>query len=93
MVSAAAAAGVVLFSVATAPQSSLFPGPESPFVASAARRAVPPVDENRGMPEADTTTSVAVKTPPFPGWPAVKAQVSPPRLDREGEPPITRHVR
>jgi len=45
MVSAAAAAGIMIFAVATAPEMQLFPRTQSPFVASAARRAIPPVEE------------------------------------------------
>jgi hypothetical protein len=52
MVSAAAAAGIMIFAVATTPETRLFPGTESSFVASAASRAVPPVEEARGGPPA-----------------------------------------
>jgi anti-sigma factor RsiW len=90
MLSAAAAAGVMLFAVATAPQRTLFPGTESPFVASAERRAVPPVDESRDSSPAQLTTEVVPQTPPFPGWPAVKAQAQRPVVRHEGEPPIIR---
>ena len=45
MVSAAAAAGIMIFAVATAPEMQLFPRTQSLFVASAARRAIPPVEE------------------------------------------------
>lgn len=50
MVSAAAAASIMIFAVATTPETQLFPGTESSFVASAARRAVPPVEEATGWP-------------------------------------------
>lgn len=93
MVSAAAAA-VMMFAVATAPQSTLFPGTQSPFVAAVPRRAVPPVDENRGSPADDSSTYVAPQAePPFPGLRAVKRQVSDPAVGREGDPPITGHMR
>jgi hypothetical protein len=45
MVSAATAAGIMIFAVATAPEMQLFPRSQSAFVASAARRAIPPVEE------------------------------------------------
>ena len=50
MVSAAAVASIMIFAVATTPETRLFPGTESSFVASAARRAVPPVEEATGWP-------------------------------------------
>jgi anti-sigma factor RsiW len=93
MVSAAAAA-VMMFAVATAPESTLFPGTQSPFVASAARRAVPPVDENRGSPAEVSSTYVAPQTePPLPGMRAVKPQESGRAVGREGDPPISGHMR
>jgi hypothetical protein len=89
----AAAAAVMMFAVATAPESTLFPGTQSPFVASAARRA-PPVDENRGSPAEDSSTYVAPQTePPLPGMRAVKAQVSGRAVGRESDPPISGHMR
>lgn len=70
MVSAAAAAGMMIFAVATAPQSRLLPMSQSPFVASAARRVVPPVEEARVWPSALSSTYLAPQTyPPLPGWP------------------------
>jgi len=76
MVSAAAVAGTMMFAVATAPENRLFPETQSPFVASAARRAVPPVDEDRGLSPADSSTYSAPQTePPLPGWPK-KTQIS-----------------
>ena len=48
MVSAAAAASIMMFAIATAPVTRLFPEAQSPFVASAARRAVPPVEDASG---------------------------------------------
>lgn len=95
MVSGAAVAAVMLFAVATAPQSRLFPGTQSPFIASAARRAVPPVDENRGgLSDAESSTSDARQTDPqFPGWARVMRQVSDPAPNPDGDPPITGHMR
>ena len=92
--SGAAVAAVMLFAVATAPESRLFPGPQSPFIASAARRAVPPVDENRGLSDAEYSTTDARQTDPqFPGWARVKRQVSDPAPNPDGDPPITGHMR
>jgi anti-sigma factor RsiW len=94
MVSGAAVAGVMLFAVATAPESRLFPDTQSPFIASAARRAVPPVDENRGLSDAESSTFDARQTDPqFPGWARVKRQVSDPAPNPDGDPPITGHMR
>jgi anti-sigma factor RsiW len=91
MLSAAAAAGVMLFAVATAPESR-FPGTQSPFVASAARRAVPPVDEASGL-SGDSSTYIAPQTePPLPGWP-VRPQLSDQPASRDGDPPVTGHMR
>jgi anti-sigma factor RsiW len=69
MVSAAAAAGMMLFAVATAPQTATLPMAQSSF-ASAARRVVPPVEDARGLPAALSSTRVQPQTyPPLPGWP------------------------
>jgi hypothetical protein len=63
MVSAAAAGGIMIFAVATAPEMQLFPRTQSSFVASAARRAVPPVEEARsGWPLAQQRPYVAPET-------------------------------
>jgi anti-sigma factor RsiW len=92
MVSAAAAA-VMMFAVATAPESTLFPGSQSPFVASAARR-VPPIDEARDLSVADSSAHITPQTEAPPrGWPAVKAQVRDPAVSLDGDPPITGHMR
>ena len=86
MVPAAAAAGVMLFAVATAPGSSVFPGTESPFVASAGRRAVPPLDEGPVLPAVQSNTDLAQHAePPLPGWPK-KTQISDPPAAGDGEP-------
>jgi hypothetical protein len=93
MVSAAAAAGIMTFAVATAPETRLFPDTQSPFVASAARRAVPPVEEARGWPPAYASTYLAPQTdPPLPGWP-MQTQMSDEAARRDGEPPITGRMR
>lgn len=67
MVSAAAAAGMMLFAVATAPDTTLLPVTQSPSFASAARRVVPPLEEAR-PPEVSSTNVAPQKYPP-PGWP------------------------
>ncbi len=88
MVSAAAAAGMMIFAVATAPQSRLLPMSQSPFVASAARRVVPPVEEARVWPTALSSKYLAPQTyPPLPGWP-MRIYVSDEATPRDGEPPI-----
>lgn len=70
MVSAAAAAGIMMFAVATTPQTTLLPVTQSPLVASAARRVVPPAEEARAWTPAHSSTYVAPQTyPPLPGWP------------------------
>ena len=69
MVSAAAAAGMMLFAVATAPQTATLPMTQSSF-ASAARRVVPPVQDARGLVAELSSTHVQPQTyPPLPGWP------------------------
>lgn len=93
MVSAGAAVAVMLFAVATTPETKLFPGTQSPFIASAARRAVPPVDEESGWVAALPNANVAPQTfPPLPGWP-MQVQLSQVAASRDGEPPITRGMR
>ena len=92
MVSVAAAAGTMMFAVATAPESR-FPGTQSPFVASAAKRAVPPVDEASGLSGADASMYIAPRTePPLPGWP-VRPRLSDHAASRDGDPPVTGHMR
>ncbi len=92
MVSAAAAAGTMMFAVVTAPESR-FAGTQSPFIASAARRAVPPVDEAGGLSGADSSVYIATQTePPLPGWP-VRPQFSKSAPSRDSDPPITGHMR
>jgi anti-sigma factor RsiW len=92
-IASAAAAGIMMFAVATAPGTTLFPGTESPFVASAARRAVPPVEEARGWPPEHSSTYPAPQTyPPLPGWP-MQTQISDEAATRDGEPPIPGRMR
>lgn len=93
MLSAAATAGIMLFAVATAPETTLFAGTQSPvLVASAAKRAVP-VEEAPGWPPAYSTTYVAPEAePPLPGWP-MRTQSSDEVETRDGEPPIPRRTR
>lgn len=69
MVSAAAAASMMLFAVATAPQTTSLPMTQSSF-ASAARRVVPPVEDARGWAVELSSTYLAPQIyPPLPGWP------------------------
>ena len=91
VVSAAAAASIMLFAVATAPQSSIFPGSQSPITAA---RRVPPLDEGNGAATVETTTtSVAPRVdPPFPGWPT-EHKLSTESSERGLYPPITGHMR
>ena len=89
--SAVAAAGIMLFAVSTTPEARLFPGTQSPFVASAAKRAV--VEEANGWPQAQSITYLAPQTvPPLPGWP-MQAQVLNEAGMRDWEPPTTGHMR
>lgn len=55
-IASAAAAGIMMLAVATAPQARLFPGTQSPdFVASSARRSVPPVEDTTGWQPAQSS--------------------------------------
>ena len=93
MASAAAAAGIMLFAVVTAPEARLFPETQSPFVASAARRVVPPVEEASGwLAGYSSTYSAPQADPPLPGWP-VRTHLSDETGRRDGEPPITGRMR
>jgi len=93
MASAAAAAGIMLFAIVTAPGGRLLTENQSAYVASAARRVVPPVDEASGLISADSAVDLVRQTyPPLPGWPAqTELWTAAPRGD--GEPPITGHMR
>jgi len=93
MASAAAVAAVMLFAVVTTPESNLFPGTQSPFVASAARRAVPPLDEGNNPLMEQSTAYVAPDTDlPLPGW-RTRTQISDAPFSRDGEPQTTIRMR
>jgi anti-sigma factor RsiW len=93
MVSAAAAAGIMLFAVATAPEARLFGGAQSPFIADASRRAVPPVEEATGFALTPPNTYVPPQTdPPLPGQRMV-LKMAEDDATRDGEPPITGRMR
>jgi hypothetical protein len=93
MVSAAAAAGIMLFAVATAPEARLLGGAQSPFIADAARRAVPPVEEATGFALAPPNTYVPPQTdPPLPGQRMQLKLANDPGA-RDEEPPITGRMR
>ena len=85
MVSAAAAAGMMLFAVATAPDTTVLPVTQ-PTVASAARRVVPPLEDAR-PPEVFSSTYLAPQKYPPPGWP-MQTQFPDEDASREGDPPI-----
>lgn len=86
MVSAAAAAGMMVFAVATAPQTTLLHVTQSPGAASAARRVVPPLEDAR-PPEVWNSTYYAPQRYPPPGWP-MQTQFPDEAASGEGEPPI-----
>jgi hypothetical protein len=86
MVSAAAAAGMMVFAVATAPQTTLLPVNHSPSIASAARRVVPPLEDAR-PPEVWNSTYFAPQRYPPPGWP-MQTQFPDDAASSEGEPPL-----
>ena len=92
MVSAVAAAGIMLFAVATAPDSRIFSDTQSPF-AAAARRAVPPVEEAGDLPSAQQRTYVAPQTDaPLPGQ-RLQLKTAADAEPGDGEPPITGRMR
>jgi anti-sigma factor RsiW len=90
----AAAAGIMMFAVATAPETRLLPGTQSPvFVASAARRAVPPVEEGTGwLPASSNPYRAPQADGPLPGWP-MAMQMEDELPTGFGDPPITGHMR
>lgn len=91
--SAAAAAGIMIFAVATAPETRLFPGTQSTFVASAARRAIPPIEEASGLPPAHQRPYVAPQMdPPLPGQ-RMQMKMAGKAAANDGEPPIPRSMR
>lgn len=83
--------GVLMFATATAPGTRPLPEPQSPgFVASSARRAVPPAEEASGLPRADATAPRLPQADgPPPGWP-METRPTDPLTWSDGEPPITR---
>jgi hypothetical protein len=85
MVSAAAAAGMMLFAVATAPDTTILPVTPTSF-AAAARRVVPPLEEVR-PPVFSSGTYLAPQKYPPPGWP-MQTQFPDEPSSGEGEPPI-----
>jgi anti-sigma factor RsiW len=89
----AAAAAIMMFAVATAPTPRLFPGTQSPFLASAARRAVPPVEEaSAGSPARSISYRAPQADGPLPGWP-MQTQMSDVASSPDDEPPITGRMR
>ena len=91
MVSAAAAAGFMIFAVATAPDTRLLPMSQSPFVAAAASRAVPPLEDARDWPPELSSADVAPQAyPPLPGWPM---RTSTETATRDAEPQIPGRMR
>jgi hypothetical protein len=92
MASAAAAASIMIFAVVTAPDTTLFPGTQSPFVASAARRAVPVEDATDQAAAPSNTYPAPQADGPLPGWP-MQTQMSDGAGRRDGEPPITGRMR
>jgi hypothetical protein len=92
-VASAAAAAIMMFAVATAPETRLLPGTQPAFIASAARRAVPPVEEGNGWPPAQSIAYVVPQTdPPRGGWP-MQTQLSDEAAAPDVDPPITGHMR
>ena len=86
MVSAAAAAGMMVFAVATAPPTTLLPVTQSPFVTSAGMRPVPPLEDAR-PPDFPSSAYLAPQKYPPPGWP-MQPQFPDEAASGEGEPPI-----
>jgi anti-sigma factor RsiW len=87
----AAAAGIMVFAVATAPQTRVLPGAQSPvFVAPSARRGVPPVDEGSVWSLALANTYWAPRADaPLPGWP-MATQMADEVATNFSEPPTGR---
>ena len=89
MVSAAAAAGIMIFAVATAPEMQLFARTQSPFVASAARRAIPPVEEApTGWPPALQRPYAAPEEDLLLPGQRLQMKLGDEAAPPEGEPPI-----
>jgi anti-sigma factor RsiW len=73
----AAAAGIMVFAVATASETRLAPGTQAPvFVPSSATRALSPVEEATIWPPTRSTTVRVPLDPPLPGWPMETQTVS-----------------
>ena len=87
----AAAAGIMIFAVATESQTRILPGNPSPFVASAARRAVPPVEDAAGWLAQANTDAAPLADPPLPGWP--KERQSGEAATNDADPAITGRMR
>jgi anti-sigma factor RsiW len=84
----AAAAGIMVFAVATAPETRPAPGIQGPvFVPSSATRALSPVEEATIWPPARSTTVRAPLDPPLPGWPMETQTVSEPARSLDEPPP------
>ena len=92
MVSAAAAAGIMIFAVATESPTRILPGNQSPFVASAPRRAVPPVEDAAGMLAQAKTDAAPLADRPLPGWPKER-QMSGEAATNDADPAITGRMR
>ena len=90
----AAAAAIMMFAVATAPDARILPGNQPPaFVFSPASRAVAPVEEARvGSPPRLTTYRAPQADGPLPGWP-MDIQRSNEAATSLGDPPITGRMR
>jgi len=90
----AAVAGIMVFAIASASETSLLPGTQSPvLVAASARRSVPPVEEASGWQPAQSTSYRAPEAvPPLPGWPMDTQPVGEVATS-VGEPPITGRMR
>jgi anti-sigma factor RsiW len=91
MVSAAGAAAIMMFAVATAPETRLLPETQSPFIADAARRAVPAEEAAAWKPAYSQPNAAAQAMGPLPGWPTQmqRSEADAPR----DEPEITRTMR
>jgi hypothetical protein len=90
----AAAAAIMMFAVATAPETRLFPGNQSPaFVVSPASRVLAPVEEaNSGSPPRLVTYHAPQSDPPHAGWP-MATQTTNDVATTLGDPPITGRMR
>jgi len=88
----AAAAGIMVFAVATSSETRVAQGTQAPvFVPSSARQALSPVDEAVISPPTDSNTARTPLDPPLPGrqHPQTVNEVA----TSLGEPPITGRMR